>query len=65
MSSDDRRAETRDKIQLGGLIVKAGLGAAPKALILGILLEGIAAAADPARRDSLTAIGHRVLVGLA
>jgi hypothetical protein len=65
MSNDDRRAETREKIQLGGLIVKAGLGTAPKALILGILLEGIAATTDPARREHLTALGHRVLVGLA
>ena len=35
-----RKRDTRDKIQLGGLIVKAGMRLQPRALILGILLDG-------------------------
>ena len=39
MTSDDRRKDARDKIALGGLIVKAGLRDASKAFLLGILTE--------------------------
>jgi hypothetical protein len=39
MRVTERKQDTRHKIQLGGLIVKAGLGEEDKALILGILLE--------------------------
>ena len=39
MKASERKQDTRHKIQLGGLIVKAGLGGEEKALILGILLE--------------------------
>jgi Conjugal transfer protein TraD len=63
MSIEDRRAETRGKIQLGGLVAKAGLAQAPKALILGILLQGAKDASDTAHREGLTALGHRALVG--
>jgi hypothetical protein len=36
-----RREDTRDKIQLGGLVVKAGLREEDKAVILGILIKGL------------------------
>ena len=39
MTSDDRRKDARDKIALGGLIVKAGLRDASKAFLLGVLVE--------------------------
>ena len=39
MTSEDRRKDTREKIVLGGLIVKAGLRGANKAFLLGVLLE--------------------------
>ena len=39
MTSDDRRKDARDKIALGGLIVKAGLRDANKAFLLGVLTE--------------------------
>ena len=39
MKSDDRRKDARDKIALGGLIVKAGLRDASKAFLLGVLVE--------------------------
>lgn len=38
-SSQERKRDTRDKIQLGGLVVKAGLRTADRAVILGALVE--------------------------
>lgn len=35
----DRKKDTHEKIQLGGLVVKAGLRNADKAIILGALCE--------------------------
>ncbi|HBF31816.1 MAG TPA: hypothetical protein DDW73_19660 [Rhizobium sp.] len=37
--SMDRKKDTRSKIQLGGLVVKAGLRNLDKAVILGILID--------------------------
>lgn len=39
ISADERRADTRRKIQLGGLIVKAKLDEEPTNVLLGLLLE--------------------------
>ena len=56
--SDARRRETREKIQLGGLIVKAGLRYEKRALLLGLLIDGVSRIrADEAERERLTAIG--------
>ena len=56
--SEARKKDTREKIQLGGLIVKAGLRWEKRALLLGIL---IAAAArlkcDAVERERLMALG--------
>lgn len=38
-SMTDRKLDTRNKIELGGLIIKAGLNQYPKSIILGILIE--------------------------
>lgn len=38
-TSDARRKDTREKIALGGLIVKAGLRYEKRALLLGALIE--------------------------
>lgn len=35
-----RKEDTRHKIELGGLVIKAGLGELDRAVILGILLDG-------------------------
>ena len=35
----ERKEDTRRKIQLGGLIIKAGLHEVPTAVLLGLLLE--------------------------
>ncbi|WP_440980819.1 type IV conjugative transfer system coupling protein TraD [Shinella sumterensis] len=38
-SSDSRKKDTREKIELGGLIVKAGLRYEKRALLLGLLID--------------------------
>ena len=40
MSTVERKADTRRKIQLGGLIVKAGLAGEEPAVLLGMLTAG-------------------------
>ncbi|WP_419906022.1 conjugal transfer protein TraD [Hoeflea sp.] len=55
-----RKKDTREKIQLGGLIVKAGLRHEKRALLLGLLVDGASRiAADEAERERLTAIGEK------
>ena len=39
MKKTERAQDTRDKIQLGGLIVKAGLREENKNILLGILID--------------------------
>lgn len=39
MTIDARKRDTREKIELGGLIVKAGLRYEKRALLLGALIE--------------------------
>lgn len=56
--SDARKKDTREKIQLGGLIVKAGLRYEKRALLLGLLIDGASRiAANEAEQERLTAIG--------
>ena len=57
-SSDARKKDTREKIELGGLIVKAGLRYEKRALLLGALVE-IAGRikGDAEERARLIAIG--------
>lgn len=39
MTADARKKDTREKIELGGLIVKAGLRYEKRALLLGLLID--------------------------
>lgn len=58
--SEDRKKDTREKIQLGGLIVKAGLRYEKRALLLGLLLDGAGRIrTDAAERERLAAIGTK------
>lgn len=58
--SNARRKDTRDKIELGGLIVKAGLRFEKRALLLGALIElQQRLCLDEGERDRLTAIGAK------
>lgn len=57
-TSEARRQDTREKIELGGLIVKAGLRYEKRVLLLGLLIDaGIRLADDETERVRLTAIG--------
>lgn len=57
-TSDARKKDTREKIELGGLIVKAGLRHEKRALLLGMLIDAASRVkADENERLRLTAIG--------
>jgi len=58
MTADARKKDTREKIELGGLIVKAGLRYEKRALLLGLLIDARQRIeGDDAERSRLTAIG--------
>ncbi|MBY5378958.1 type IV conjugative transfer system coupling protein TraD [Rhizobium leguminosarum] len=58
LTSDARKRDTREKIELGGLIVKAGLRYEKRALLLGALLDiSRRIKGDEGERSRLTAIG--------
>lgn len=57
-TSAARKKDTRDKIELGGLIVKAGLRYEKRALLLGALIDlGRRLKSNEAERARLTSIG--------
>lgn len=57
-SAEARKKDTREKIELGGLIVKAGLRYEKRALLLGLLIDAAGRIqGDDAERSRLTAIG--------
>ncbi|OJF91489.1 type IV conjugative transfer system coupling protein TraD [Pararhizobium antarcticum] len=57
-ASDARKKDTRDKIELGGLIVKAGLRYEKRALLLGALIDlDRRLKSDDTERVRLTSIG--------
>ncbi|WP_162936965.1 type IV conjugative transfer system coupling protein TraD [Agrobacterium deltaense] len=57
-SSDARKKDTREKIELGGLIVKAGLRYEKRALLLGLLIDAARRIrGDETERSRLAAIG--------
>lgn len=56
-SAEERKRDTREKIQLGGLVVKAGLRAADRAVILGALIDLARRADNQAEWARLRAIG--------
>ncbi|MEO9338593.1 type IV conjugative transfer system coupling protein TraD [Mesorhizobium sp. SB112] len=56
--NDARKKDTRDKIELGGLIVKAGLRFEKRAVLLGALIElGQRLKVDESERVRLAVIG--------
>ncbi len=58
MTSDARKKDTREKIELGGLIVKSGLRCEKRALLLGVLIDAARRIkGDDSERSRLTAIG--------
>ena len=58
--TEDRKKDTREKIQLGGLVVKAGLREMNKAVLLGWLCElAKRLNSDPCEWARLEAIGRQ------
>ncbi|SCB37869.1 type IV conjugative transfer system coupling protein TraD [Rhizobium hainanense] len=58
VTSEARKKDTREKIELGGLIVKAGLRFEKRAMLLGALIElSTRLKTDAGERGRLTAIG--------
>ncbi|MCO5164713.1 MAG: conjugal transfer protein TraD [Mesorhizobium sp.] len=58
--SEARKKDTHEKIQLGGLIAKAGLRFEKRALLLGLLIDGASRIkADDTERARLLAIGEK------
>jgi hypothetical protein len=58
--TEARRKDTREKIQLGGLIAKAGLRYEKRALLLGLLIDGASQIrSDDEERKRLMAIGEK------
>lgn len=55
--SETRKKDTREKIELGGLIVKAGLRYEKRALLLGMLIDAARRLEDREERDRLSALG--------
>jgi len=62
MQDDKRKADTRKKITLGGLVVKAGLQEASPAFLLGVLLEAAKLASDGPAYQALLAKGRAAFV---
>ncbi|HET7614170.1 MAG TPA: conjugal transfer protein TraD [Gemmatimonadaceae bacterium] len=58
--SETRKKDTREKIQLGGLIAKAGLRYEKRALLLGLLIDGASRIrSGDEERKRLMAIGEK------
>lgn len=57
-TAEARKKDAREKIELGGLIVKAGMRHEKRALLLGLLIEAkTRIKGDEAERSRLIAIG--------
>ncbi len=61
--SEARRLDTRLKIELGGLVVKAGLSEDDRAFVLGALMEAAKRRAEPDEYERVRRIGVRALGG--
>jgi hypothetical protein len=61
--TEARRKDTREKIQLGGLIAKAGLRYEKRALLLGLLIDAAnRIRSDEIERTRLLALGEKAFI---
>lgn len=58
--TEARKKDAREKIQLGGLVVKAGLRSEDRAVILGALVEAAGQLGDKQERARWAAIGKAI-----
>jgi hypothetical protein len=58
MSQALRKADTRRKIELGGLVIKAGVDQIDAMVLLGVLAEAKARLAAPGEYDRLQSLGR-------
>jgi Conjugal transfer protein TraD len=58
MALDRRKADTRTKIQLGGIVIKAGVGAVDAFALLGLLVEQSNRFSDQAEVQNLRRLGR-------
>ena len=58
MALDRRKADTRTKIQLGGIVIKAGVGAVDAFALLGLLVEQSNRLHDPIEEKKLRDLGR-------
>jgi hypothetical protein len=56
--TDERKRDTREKIALGGLIIKAGLRNADRAFLLGVLIQANRITPGMPAHSRLSAIGR-------
>jgi len=57
-ATEARKKDAREKIELGGLVVKAGLRHETRALVLGLLIDAVQRIkADDAERTRLSELG--------
>ncbi|GAA0241480.1 hypothetical protein LNAOJCKE_4927 [Methylorubrum aminovorans] len=56
---EERRADAYRKIQLGGLVIKAGLADLPSNVLLGLLLDGAERLRDPDVVEQLARRGDK------
>jgi hypothetical protein len=58
MSKSLRKVDTRRKIELGGLVIKAGADGIDAMVLLGCLAEAMARLAAPGEYDRLQSLGR-------
>ena len=61
MNAEDRRKDAREKIMLGGLLVKAGLREEDTAVLYGAILDMRSKLQKPRSRDAYRAAGEKAL----
>jgi hypothetical protein len=61
MRKHERSQDARHKIELGGLVIKAGLGEEDRAYILGVLLTGNQRKGDERLREQMIKLGREAL----
>ncbi|KMO22434.1 conjugal transfer protein TraD [Methylobacterium indicum] len=57
--NEERKRDAREKIQLGGLVIKAGLSDLPSNVLLGLLIEARERIRDPDVIERMARLGDK------